>query len=127
MHYQVGWFVRLIVQRETLWFVVLALLIPLIAYSEEEFWQRNLIVHRVTPNNSNVIAAEVVKVNLNTADFKTLQTLYGIGPKKAQAIIDYRKTHGVFKSINDLSYIKGFNKSMLSKLIKNSGEMIVFN
>lgn len=48
------------------------------------------------------------KVNINTADAATLQTvLIGIGQAKAEAIIEYRKTNGPFKSPEELAMVKG--------------------
>lgn len=47
-------------------------------------------------------------VNINQADADTLsKSLNGIGPKKAEAIIQYRKEHGDFKSLKDLENVKG--------------------
>ena len=50
-------------------------------------------------------AAETI--NINTADKEMLMSIKGIGEKRAQAIIDYRKEHGPFKSVNELAEIKG--------------------
>lgn len=48
------------------------------------------------------------KVNINTADAATLQTaLVGIGQSKAEAIVEYRKTNGPFKSAEELAMVKG--------------------
>jgi competence protein ComEA len=47
------------------------------------------------------------KVDLNTADLTALETLDGIGPALAQRILDYRKAHGSFSSINDLQNVSG--------------------
>lgn len=55
-------------------------------------------------------------VNINTADATTLaEGLNGIGIKKAQAIVDYRKQHGPFKSVKDLAKVKGINDTLIEK------------
>ncbi len=47
-------------------------------------------------------------VNVNTADAETISAeLQGVGLSKASAIVDYRKSHGPFKSIDDLTLVKG--------------------
>ena len=47
-------------------------------------------------------------VNINTADAETISAeLDGIGLSKAQAIIEYRKANGPFKSADELSAVKG--------------------
>jgi competence protein ComEA len=55
-------------------------------------------------------------VNVNTATKEELQTLSGIGPEKAQAIIDYRTEHGPFKSVDDLTKVKGLGEKTVEKL-----------
>jgi competence protein ComEA len=55
-------------------------------------------------------------VDINTATKEELQTLSGIGPEKAQAIIDYRAQHGSFKSADDLQNVKGFGEKSVAKL-----------
>ena len=52
-------------------------------------------------------AAAVDLLNINTADSATLQTLNGIGPSKAQAIIDYRTQNGPFATIEDIMNVSG--------------------
>lgn len=50
-------------------------------------------------------------VDINTADAETISNeLDGIGLTKAQAIVDYRKKHGPFKSAGDLSLVKGIGE-----------------
>ena len=50
-------------------------------------------------------------VDVNTADAATISAeLTGIGLVKAQAIVDYRKKHGPFRSADDLSLVKGIGE-----------------
>lgn len=56
------------------------------------------------------------KINLNKADAKALaKAMKGIGAKRAQAIVSYRDAHGAFKSIDDLSVVKGVGKSFVKR------------
>ena len=52
-------------------------------------------------------------VDINSADAATLQTLDGVGPSKAQAIVEYRKAHGPFKSVDELGEVKGIGDKTL--------------
>ena len=55
-------------------------------------------------------------VNVNKADAVTLaKSLDGIGPTKAQAIVAWRDAHGPFKSVDDLSQVKGFGPATLER------------
>jgi len=56
------------------------------------------------------------KVNLNTASAAQLQEVKGIGVKTAAAIVAYREAHGAFKSVDDLTHVKGIGEKKLSKL-----------
>ena len=55
-------------------------------------------------------------VNINTATKDELVALPGIGPAKAQAIVDYRKAHGPFKTVEDLKDVKGIGAKRFEKL-----------
>lgn len=61
-------------------------------------------------------------VNLNTATKQELESLQGIGPAKAQAIIDYRTKNGGFKTIDDLKNVSGIGEKTFDKL---KGDIIV--
>src|SRR5512132_1372466 len=55
-------------------------------------------------------------VNINTATKEELDALPGIGPVKSQAILDYRKANGPFKTPEDIIKVKGIKEGEFSKL-----------
>ena len=58
----------------------------------------------------------VAAVNLNTATKDELVALSGIGPARAQSILDYRSQHGGFKSVDELKDVKGIGARRFEKL-----------
>src|ERR1700719_210857 len=57
-------------------------------------------------------------VNLNTATSVELQLVPGIGPVTAEKILQMRKSYGAFKSVDDLSAIRGIGPKRLEKMRK---------
>jgi competence protein ComEA len=56
------------------------------------------------------------KVNINTADAAAIDAaLVNVGPAKAQAIVDYRKANGAFKSLEELAMVKGIGLKTVEK------------
>ena len=53
-------------------------------------------------------------VDINSASAKELSSLKGIGVKKAEAIVAYRKAH-CFKSVDEIVKVKGIGKKFLEK------------
>lgn len=56
------------------------------------------------------------KININRADQKELEKITGIGPGKAENIIDYRDENGFFSSFNQLLDISGIGEKTLEKI-----------
>ena len=61
-------------------------------------------------------------VDLNSATQSELEAVKGIGPAKAKAIIEHRQKNGPYKSLDDLTAVKGFGKASVNKL---KGELSV--
>lgn len=60
------------------------------------------------------VTAEVITVNINTADAQTLATtLKGVGQTRALEIIRYREAYGPFASVDELTEVKGIGISTL--------------
>lgn len=55
-------------------------------------------------------------VNINTADLSVLMTLPGIGSQRAQAIIDYRSSNGLFENIEDIMNVSGIKQAAYDKI-----------
>ena len=55
------------------------------------------------------------KVNINTADVKSLMTLTGVGRSLAEKIVKYRDEHGQFKKATDLRKVEGVGDTLWEK------------
>jgi len=56
------------------------------------------------------------QVNINQADSEELQKIKGIGPALAGRIIAHRESKGLFKSVDDLSEVKGIGDAKMAKM-----------
>jgi len=73
-------------------------------------------VKKKTNKKSKAALNKNVRVNINNAtEHQLMASLNGIGKKKAQAIVKYRNKHGKFKSIDDLSNVKGIGDKLVAK------------
>ncbi|MDH3348088.1 MAG: ComEA family DNA-binding protein [Desulfobulbaceae bacterium] len=63
-----------------------------------------------------MVSTAFAQVNVNTANVDELSTLKGIGPAKAQAIVDYREKNGPFKFGEDLTKVKGVGPKIMEKI-----------
>jgi len=55
-------------------------------------------------------------ININTASQTELETLSGIGPVRAKAIMDYRQNKGSFRSIEEIKNITGIGEAIFLKI-----------
>ncbi|MDR2099722.1 MAG: helix-hairpin-helix domain-containing protein [Campylobacteraceae bacterium] len=62
------------------------------------------------------------KIDINSADAKTLASINGIGDKKAEAIVEYREKNGKFNKIEDVLKVKGIGDKLL-EVIKQEAEV----
>lgn len=80
----------------------------------------------VKPEEKSTMSPEAVKteekaeneglININTASAAELDSLQGIGPSKAAAIIAYREENGPFDSIEAVMNVKGIGEKMFAKI-----------
>jgi competence protein ComEA len=61
-------------------------------------------------------AAFAGKININNASAEQIASaMTGIGENKAKAIVDYRTSHGKFKSVQDLENVDGIGSKTVEK------------
>ena len=71
-------------------------------------------VEPLAPMTQKVLS---VPIDINTAGVEELDTLPGIGPRTAQAIVSYREAHGEFNSPEDLLQVRGIGPKKLAVLL----------
>ena len=70
----------------------------------------------LTATKPKSVPAAGNRIDVNTADAKTLETLEGIGDVTAKRIVTHREKHGPFKSVDDLLKVERFRKSTLDRI-----------
>lgn len=71
--------------------------------------------------SGTVLAAETV--NINSADAATLaRVLQDVSPSKAEAIIDYRRNNGTFRSPEQLAMVRGIDLDIVER---NAGRILL--
>lgn len=66
--------------------------------------------------SSGVLAQEVAPINVNTADAELLAELPGIGPSRAEALIEEREANGDFASAEDLERVSGIGPATVDRM-----------
>ena len=85
-------------------------------HSKQEGGVTEGISEKGNSSNSTPSNSKKGTVNINTATLEELQTIKGIGKKKAEAILQYRKEHGAFRTNEDLLQVKGIGKKALEAI-----------
>lgn len=63
-----------------------------------------------------LVGSAMAAVNINTATKEELTSIKGIGDKRAQEIINYRKKNGDFKSVDDLEKVPGIGPGIMKQI-----------
>jgi competence ComEA-like helix-hairpin-helix protein len=64
---------------------------------------------------STAACAQKGRININTATAPQLDEMNGIGPKKAATIIEFRKAHGPFRTIEDIQKVPGIGEKLFER------------
>ena len=64
-------------------------------------------------------------VDINKATAKQFSAVKGVGPKRAAAIVAYRKQHGHFNSVSGLTAVKGIGKKFLARIAKQGQAKLI--
>jgi competence ComEA-like helix-hairpin-helix protein len=105
------------------WALITLLLIAAIVIGGTIAWQNyrpnppiQITLSEETDADGVVAENETQKININRAEAWLLEALPGIGPSKAQAIIDYRQQNGGFSDIVEITEVPGIGQSIYNDI-----------
>jgi competence protein ComEA len=84
--------------------------------AERVYDEMKIVVYEVGEPALEMDSPSEQKVKINIATVEEIQTLEGIGPSKALAIVQYREEHGNFKTVEELLNVSGIGEKTLEKL-----------
>ena len=61
-------------------------------------------------------SSKTESINLNLSTASELEAIPGVGPSTAQKIVDYRHSHGSFKTLEELTQVNGIGEKSLQKI-----------
>lgn len=110
--------------RQRFWTVIIILLVAIIVTGGIIAWQKykppqpvEIYLPPPTEPSAAVSQEEAPqKIDINRAEAWLLEVLPGIGPSKAQAIIDYRQQNGGFKHIIEITKVEGIGPAIYEEI-----------
>jgi len=95
--------------------------IPLaIATPMDEEASKSALDNSLNDDKSSVLSkkkAQDQRINIATASVTDFQSLTGIGPKRAEAIVNYRETLDGFQSVNDILQVSGISQRLFARFV----------
>src|SRR5215213_7007165 len=74
------------------------------------------VVYSASLEEVAVESKDSLVVNINTADVEELDGLPEVGPATAEAIVEYRRANGLFRSVSELEDVPGIGPTTLEKI-----------
>ena len=68
----------------------------------------------IVPGNTEEESTQLV--NINRAEIWLLESLPGVGPVKAQAIVEYRQQNGPFRNTQEIMEVDGFGEASFEQI-----------
>lgn len=95
------------------WFLLAAALVCILSVVLA-FWFAAPSQTEPQPSSAPTPLIQLMRVDLNTADAAALCTLPGVGERRAQAILDYRREHGAFAAVAEAAQVPGLTDEIVA-------------